>query len=109
MAKRSPSNVAMTLTKIERFDRVNIHRKGDDPVEINGVLHFGATEYFGAVWFEDANGQAYVSFVKKTTKLWQTVRTAEVGTSYSVKGNFKDHRKDEEIGDRIVLTHVRLS
>ncbi len=90
----------VTLLDIVRFERINIHIPMRDGKPV--------VEYFGAIWFVNASGQRFVSFVKKTTKLWQTVRVAEIGTSYTVQGNVKEHRIDDEHGDRIVITFVKI-
>lgn len=102
-------NEVLTLTKIERFERINIHIRGSHSVVIDGVRHYGQLQYFGVVWFENSKGERFVSFVKKSTKLWQTVREAEIGTQYNVLANVKEFRHDDEHGERTVITHVRLS
>ena len=104
-------NQVLELTKIERFERVNIHIPGKDHVNVDGVDYFGTKQYFGVVWFSSDNGQTFVSFVKKTTKLWQEVRVAKIGTKYNVAANIKEDRsEDDHVGiNRTVLTHVRLS
>ena len=102
----------MRMVKIERFDRVNIHIPGHDKVTIDGVVHLGKTEYFGAVTFIDDNGEWYVSFVRKTTKLWQLMREESPRQhSYIVAANFKEVRNPNEYGStgrRVVITHVKI-
>jgi len=108
-------NIVLTFVKVVRFMTVNVHipcKPGQAvTVEQNGEMVTGYPVYKGAVWMTDAKGNTYVSFVKKSTKLWQATRVAEAGAKVEFKSFLvKEVRAADEHGpERRVLTYGQLA
>lgn len=102
------------LIAAERFETVNFHVPAhlhNHTVIENGEERHGMLVYKGAVFFE-VGSEVFVSFVKKSTALWQLVREAEPGMEFAVK-SFKrgEYRPADEHSDldRTVVTYVKLA
>lgn len=117
----SLSNVSLFFVKVVRYMTVNTHipcKPGQAVTVIeNGEPVTGFPMYKGAVWFCDDAGRHYVTFVNKSTKVWQAFREATpptVGKVHIKSAIVKECRPSEEwqgetLPERYVLTHIKMS
>lgn len=107
------ASVNVRLLKVVRFMTVNIHIPAAESAKVTimqgGEKVTGVPVYKGAVWFVDGDGKTYVSFVNKSTALWQAVREADTNTAYTINAKVKELRSADEHGpERHIVTHVKL-